>query len=139
MDAEVVLKRFNNHRSRQDEALEIGQLGDGDSWKQLRRVFDAAVADQAKVEAKQLKLSLHSLQTQNELLHHENDSLTHALAARKKRKKKSKTMDLQQADEYHGGATFWSPKKLREARAREATNCKNCTPVLPPTTHPIAI
>ncbi|KAF1345015.1 hypothetical protein EJ07DRAFT_121660, partial [Lizonia empirigonia] len=30
-------------------------------------------------------------------------------------------LDLQQRQEYHGGAVFWSPRKLREARAREAT------------------
>jgi ATPase subunit of ABC transporter with duplicated ATPase domains len=28
-------------------------------------------------------------------------------------------MDLQQREEFHGGAVFWSPRKLREARARE--------------------
>lgn len=34
---------------------------------------------------------------------------------------KRTTLDLQQRQEYHGGAVFWSPRKLREARAREAT------------------
>jgi hypothetical protein len=29
-------------------------------------------------------------------------------------------MDLQQRKEYHGGAVFWSPRKLCEARARDA-------------------
>jgi hypothetical protein len=31
MDAEVVLRRFNNHTSEQDEASKTGQYGDGDS------------------------------------------------------------------------------------------------------------
>ncbi|KAI0616314.1 hypothetical protein TUN199_11695, partial [Pyrenophora tritici-repentis] len=31
-----------------------------------------------------------------------------------------KALDLQQRQEYHGGSVFWSPRKLREARAREA-------------------
>ena len=87
----------------------------------MRKIFDAAVADKAKIEARQLEASLHSLQTQNELLHHENEGLTCALEAKKKHKKKSKTMDLQQRKEYHGGAVFWSLRKLREARAHEAT------------------
>lgn len=120
MDAEVVLKRFNNHPSEQDEASKLGQHGDGDSWMQLRKIFDAAVADKAKVEAQQLKASLHSLQVQNELLHHENDGLTASLEAKKKHKKKSTTMDLQQGKDYHGGAHFWSPRKIHEARARDA-------------------
>lgn len=119
MDAEVVLKRFNNTTSTQDEASELGQYGDGDSWRELRKIFDAAVANKAQVEAQRLKASLHSLQVQNELLHHENDGLTEALNTKKKRKKKSNTMELQQRKEYHGGAVFWSPRKLREARARE--------------------
>ncbi|KAF1959163.1 hypothetical protein CC80DRAFT_514467 [Byssothecium circinans] len=35
------------------------------------------------------------------------------------KEKKSKPLDLQQRKEYHGGAVFWSPRKLREARARK--------------------
>lgn len=119
-DAEAVLKRFNKRTSTQDEASKLGQHGDGDSWRDLRKILDAAVPDKAKVEAQQLKASMHSLQTQNELLHHENQSLQEALTTREKRAAQSKTMDLQQRKEYHGGAVFWSPRKLREARAREA-------------------
>lgn len=62
MDADAVLKRLNNHPPQQDEDSEIGELGGGDSWRQLRKVFDAAVADKAKVEAKRLAQSIHSLQ-----------------------------------------------------------------------------
>jgi hypothetical protein len=29
---------------------------------------------------------------------------------------------LQQREEYHGGAVFWSPRKKREAEARDETN-----------------
>jgi hypothetical protein len=77
------------------------------------------VLDKTKVEARQLEASFHSLQTQNELLHAENELLQQALLAKKKHKKKSCNMDLQQRREYYGGATFWSPRKINEARARE--------------------
>ena len=106
IEAEVILKRFNNSTSGQGEASQIGEHGDGDSWSQLRKSFDAAVADRAKVEAKQLAVSLHSLQTQNELLHHENDGLRAALSTKKKQQQKSTQLDLQQPEEYHGGAVF---------------------------------
>ncbi|KAF7576139.1 hypothetical protein PtrM4_003790 [Pyrenophora tritici-repentis] len=43
-----------------------------------------------------------------------------ALQHKKKHRKKGKALDLQQRQEYHGGSVFWSPRKLREARAREA-------------------
>jgi hypothetical protein len=119
MDADAVLKRFNNRTLRQAKASQLGQHGDGDSWRELRKILDVAVPDKAKVEARQLEASLHSLQVQNELLHHENQGLRQALNAREKRTNNSKTMDLQQREEYHGGAVFWSPSKLREARFRE--------------------
>ncbi|KAF7441820.1 hypothetical protein A1F99_136720 [Pyrenophora tritici-repentis] len=89
MDAEVILKRFNNTTTRAAEASKIGEHGDRNSWIQLRKVFDAAVADRAKVEAKQLAASLHSLQTQNELLHHENDGLRAALDIKTKHQKRA--------------------------------------------------
>ncbi|KAL7780618.1 hypothetical protein CFE70_010643 [Pyrenophora teres f. teres 0-1] len=57
MDAEVILKRFNNTTTRQDEASKL---------------------------------------------------------------KQSYMLDLQQRQEYHGGAVFWSPRKIREAHTREA-------------------
>ncbi|KAI1560323.1 hypothetical protein PtrEW7m1_011606, partial [Pyrenophora tritici-repentis] len=43
-----------------------------------------------------------------------------ALQHKKKHRKKGKALDLQQRQEYHGSAVFWSPRKLREARVREA-------------------
>jgi hypothetical protein len=60
MDADAVIKRFNNHPQQQDEDLELREHGDGDSWLQLRKTSDAAVADKAKVEAQRLSQSLHS-------------------------------------------------------------------------------
>jgi hypothetical protein len=121
MDAEVVLKRSNNSTSRQNETSELGHHGNENSWRELRKMFDAAMVDKAKVEAQRLKASLHSLQTQNKLLHYENNGLTHTLEAKKNHKKKSKTMDLQQHKEYYGSAVFWSPRKLHEACTCEAT------------------
>ncbi|KAF2832523.1 hypothetical protein CC86DRAFT_275840, partial [Ophiobolus disseminans] len=64
--------------------------------------------------------AFHQLHVQNQLLQDENSGLELALEARKKRKYRKKPLDLQQRKEYHGGAVFWSPRKLREARAREA-------------------
>jgi type IV secretory pathway VirB10-like protein len=125
IDAEVVLKRFNNHTSQQDTDTEIGGHGDGANWNQLRKVLDAAVEDKAKVESKRLAALVHSLQVNNHLLHIENDGLQRALYTKKKHKKKSNKLDLQQTQESHSGAVFWSPRKLREARAREKVEQDN--------------
>jgi len=51
MDADVILQRFNNRTSEQDKDSKLRQHGDGDSWRELRKIFDAAVANKAKVEA----------------------------------------------------------------------------------------
>ncbi|KAI9874588.1 MAG: hypothetical protein M1823_007651, partial [Watsoniomyces obsoletus] len=48
----------------------------------------------------------------------------YALNTKKKYKKKSNTLDLQQREEYHGGAVFWSPSKIREARFRERVRAR---------------
>ncbi|RMZ66343.1 pogo transposable [Pyrenophora seminiperda CCB06] len=119
-NANVVLQRFKTTTLEQDKGLQVRKHGDGDTWKQLRNLFDVVAKDIPKVEAKQLSSSLHSLQVQNELLHHENKGLRTALSTKHKHKKKSKPLDLQQRKEYHGGAVFWSPRKVREARARDA-------------------
>jgi hypothetical protein len=73
-DAEVILRRFRTPTPKQDEGPEVGQHGDGDSWRQLRFLFDAAVKDGSEVKARQLSASLHSLQVQNELLRHEKEA-----------------------------------------------------------------
>jgi hypothetical protein len=36
----------------------------------------------------------------------------------KKRRKRGKALPLQAAEEYHGGAVFWSPGKVKDARDR---------------------
>ncbi|CAE7020042.1 hypothetical protein PTTW11_02997 [Pyrenophora teres f. teres] len=121
MDAQAVLKRFNKTPQQQLNGVKVGQQGDGDSWRQLRNFLDALVEDRAKVESKRLEQSLHSLQVQNELLHHENEGLRSLLNNKKKRNNKSKVLDLQHSEEYHGGAVFWSPCKVQRARELEAT------------------
>lgn len=120
MDADPVLKRFKNHPPQQDKDSEIGEVGDGDSWRELRKVFDAAVADKAKVEAKRLAQGIHSLQVNNELLHEREDGLVDALTTKRKRKSKRTILSLSDDDTDGGGAVFLSPRRRRKARKREA-------------------
>ncbi|KAF1923391.1 uncharacterized protein M421DRAFT_15442, partial [Didymella exigua CBS 183.55] len=59
----------------QDKDAEIVKHGDSDSWPKLRKIFNAAVADKARIEAKRLSQSLHSLQVNNKLLCTQNEEL----------------------------------------------------------------
>lgn len=95
-----------HHYFGQDEDPELREVGDRDSWNDIQKLLDAAVVDKAKAESKQLASTLHSLQVQNELLHHENESLRAALTTKCKHQKKNKLLNLQQREKYHSGAVL---------------------------------
>jgi uncharacterized protein YndB with AHSA1/START domain len=116
-DADVILKRFDSKEEK--EAAEASRLTSS-SWRHMERLLRAAVSDRTADESKKLSETLHSLAVRNELLNEENEGLREALNNKKKRKDRGKRLDLQREDLYHGGATFWSPRKIRQARAREA-------------------
>jgi len=119
-NADAVLKRFNKHPQQQDEDLEIGEEGNSSSWRQLRKLFDAAVADKAKVEAKWLARSIHSLQVNNKIYHHNEDGLVDALTANKKRQNRRTILSISDDETESSGAVFSSPNRRRKAREREA-------------------
>ncbi|EMD86697.1 hypothetical protein COCHEDRAFT_1023903, partial [Bipolaris maydis C5] len=106
-DRDVVMKRFKTPPPRADTDTGFGEACDGDSWRHLPKSFDAANT------AKQLKQAFHSLQIQNELLHHENEELRGSITTRKHRQSERKLLNLHTA-------VVWSPRSVREARAREA-------------------
>jgi hypothetical protein len=117
MEPEAILKRFERELSSEHGGGEALKEGD---WRHMERLLRSTVRDTAAEDSKMLSQTLHSLAAQNELLHHEVNGLREALTAKRRHKKRGKPLDLQQREEYHGGAVFWSPRKLREARAREA-------------------
>ncbi|KAF1359480.1 hypothetical protein EJ07DRAFT_120225 [Lizonia empirigonia] len=65
-------------------------------------------------------LSLFEPHTEHQLFQHENVRLKEALINERQRRKRGKALPLEAAEEYHGGAFFWSPRKKAEAaRVRE--------------------
>lgn len=120
MDAERVLKHFNNSTSRQDYDSEVSHSSGSDTRKKLHDLLDELVEDRAKAQATELLERVEALQVKNKLLREENLGLQEALDTKNKKQKKRNTLDLQQREEYYGGSIFRSPKKLREARWREA-------------------
>jgi hypothetical protein len=88
-------------------------------WKEIRTVLEGAVKDTSSKEANSLSVAFHKLQVSQELKDYQIAELESALKVRKKQKKKSTILDLQQRKEYHGGAVFYSPRKIREAQFRE--------------------
>jgi hypothetical protein len=119
MDPNVVLKRLIHTPS--PDRSSPSHLSDND-WTHTERLFRSAVKDVHQEESKKLSLSLHHLSTENQVLHHENQGLREALLIKKKHKSKGKVLDLQQRQEYHGGGVLYSPRKVREGKARIRVN-----------------
>ncbi|KAI0568614.1 hypothetical protein Alg130_12028, partial [Pyrenophora tritici-repentis] len=62
---------------------------------------------------------------QTSLLQHENERLREALINEKKRRQRGKQLLLEAPEQWAGGAVFWSPQKVQQARDRqEAKNLK---------------
>lgn len=119
MDAERLLKRFNNSTPRRNYDSETSHSSGSDTRRKLYNLIDELVEDRAKAQARELLRRVEALQANNKLLREENAGLRDALTTKKKHKKKRNTLDLQQREEYHSAGVFWSLRKLREAEAEQ--------------------
>jgi hypothetical protein len=79
MNANVVLKRLRKQDDDESEARPSALLPE--DWRQMDRLVRAAVKDTSAETSQKLSQTLHQLQVQNELLHHENSGLRDALTA----------------------------------------------------------
>jgi hypothetical protein len=103
MDPWPVLQKFTHTPS--PDRSSPSNLSDND-WIRLDRLVRSAVTDTCQEESKKLRLSLHHLSTENQILHHENQGLREALLIKKKHKDKGKVLDLQQRQEYYSIRSF---------------------------------
>ncbi|KAF1935914.1 hypothetical protein EJ02DRAFT_301542, partial [Clathrospora elynae] len=112
MDPEVVLKKFRQPTPQSPE----GPIPlDNINQRSINCLVDATV-DPILHEAKVIKATLTSLYASKQLLEQENEGLRQALNTKNNQGKRRQPLDLQQRKEYHGGAVFYSPRKIREAR-----------------------
>ncbi|KAF1973249.1 hypothetical protein BU23DRAFT_388691, partial [Bimuria novae-zelandiae CBS 107.79] len=120
-NAEVILQKYRPSTPVEQDSRESStSVLSGKDWLKIETLVRNTVREEGSREVQKLKRSLHHISVQNDILHAEVQGLTKALQVKKKQQKKSKPLDLQQRREYHGGAVFWSPRKLREARVRES-------------------
>ena len=115
----IVVDRF---RKKTPEPTRTPSPFAGSEWREADRVFNGLVKDPAAEAAKKLKRSLHHMAAQVEILTAENRGLRSTVTAQKPSKKGCYTLDLQQRKEYQSEAVLYSPRKVREARAREKVN-----------------
>jgi hypothetical protein len=92
MDPWPVLQKFT--RTPSPDRPSPSHLSDTD-WIHLDRLVRSTVRDTCQEESKKLRLSLHRLSTENQILDHENQDSREALLIKKKHKDKGKVLDLQ--------------------------------------------
>jgi hypothetical protein len=134
-NASVVLNRFRTPTPQPDDGTKLGEHGDGDTWRDVRKLFEAAVPDTLTVEAKQLSQALHSFQVKNEVVHKENHNLCASVNTKKKRTGRGKDLQPKQQKEFQSNAVFYSPSTLRKgfelqdqkARKKEAKQLQKNT------------
>jgi hypothetical protein len=118
----VILQRFDKPSPESsDSNLSSTSVYSGKDWLKIETLLRKVASDQSSKELKKISRSLHHISIQNSLLHQEVAGLKQVIMTQKKHKKKSKTLDLQQKKWAQGGAVFWSPRKIEEARQREKT------------------
>jgi hypothetical protein len=119
LEPEVILRRFN-------QPAQSGQSSDSDSsalsasnWRKTESLLREVVTDRSDPRAQKLSRAFHQISVQKSLLTHEAQGLRQALNNERLRRKRGKALPLEPAEEYHGGAVFWSPRKVKEARDRQ--------------------
>jgi hypothetical protein len=118
-EPEVILKRFNQQPTQ-------GCLSDSDSsalsasnWRKTEGLLRQVVKDRGDRRAQKLSQAFHQISTQKTLLEYEVKGLREALINERTRRKRGKPLLLEEPEEYHGGAVFWSPRKVKDACERQ--------------------
>jgi hypothetical protein len=117
MEKDVILKRFRSWTPDEADQPKSSPVLADEDWRRMRTLVEDVVREGEEKSAKKITLSLHHLQVQNDLLLHENEA--YVRLSPQKRSTRRRAIDLQQRQEFHSRAVFWSPRKVNEARFRE--------------------
>ena len=112
---EVILKRFNTSSSSDSESSALS----ASNWRKTEGLLRQVVKDRGDRRAQKLSQAFHQISTQKTLLEYEVKGLREALINERTRRKRGKPLLLEEPEEYRGGAVFWSPRKVKEARDRQ--------------------
>jgi hypothetical protein len=112
-DPEVVLRRFNTSSSFSSNS-ESPTLS-ASNWRKTESLLCQVVKDWGDKQAQKLSQAFYQISTQKTLLEYEVKDLRKALINEKTCRKRGKSLVLEEPEEYHVGAVFWSPRKVKEA------------------------
>jgi hypothetical protein len=118
---ERVLARFSTTTTSRPSSSEGSKSAlTAQEWRRIEELFRSVVSDIYNQQAKQLSNTIHSLSMKVMTLEMENQGYIKSLANAKKKRKPSKALLLKPPERYHGGAVFYSPRKVQQARDRQA-------------------
>lgn len=121
-DEERVIRQVEPHQQGSRPGTASSNSSAALSKAQARDVRQLAneVLDISDPKHRKLLNTMESIHAQNELLQHENQHLRQAFAEEKKRRQRAKPLFEQLRKDTDGGAMFFSPMKIQEARDLQA-------------------
>ncbi|KAF7564451.1 hypothetical protein PtrM4_038850 [Pyrenophora tritici-repentis] len=117
-NAEVILRRFRKEASSSDESST--SVLSAEDWLKIKTLISRQVRDKDAKDTKKIYRSLHYISAQLSILSSENRDLKEALLVKKRHRKKSYTLNVNNNHEYYSGALLWSPRKVHRARDDKA-------------------
>ncbi|CEL07079.1 hypothetical protein ASPCAL10244 [Aspergillus calidoustus] len=116
-DPEIILKRFSKEpESRPSTSESSRSVLSAEDWKRIENLLRGVVTDVYNENTKKLRLTMHHLSTENILLKLRCEGLETALQNEKKKRQRGKPLQLQLQAPEDGGAVFYSPQKIQQAR-----------------------
>jgi regulator of replication initiation timing len=96
-----------------------------EDWQHIEKLLKEIVGNMYDRRARRLNKTIHSLATENIILKMQNEGIKTSLMRQKSRRKQGKALELPLPQPNHGGAEFWSPRKIQQgldwATAKEET------------------
>jgi hypothetical protein len=113
----VILQRFSKNQASRPSSSDSGTSAlSASDWRQIRKLLNEAVDKIYDSKAQKLSNTVMALTAQVMLLKSENQGLKNALIHEKKHRSKGRTLLFDLPTEQEGGAIFFSPTKIQQAR-----------------------
>jgi hypothetical protein len=121
----VISKFAKKDENRPSFSSSTNTVVGAEDWKRIEKLLKAVVSNIYEKKAQQLSNTMHALSTENMLLKMQNDGLKKRLVNEKKRRKRGKPLMLDFPTSNEGGAIFYSPNKMQQARDRQDQKAAN--------------
>jgi hypothetical protein len=116
LNPEIVLVRFTKKDSWPSSSDSSRSILQAEDWRRIKRLLNRVVTDIYDKNTKKLSAIMHHLSTENIILKLCCQGLESALQNERKKRKCGKPLQFELAAPENGGAVFYSPQKIQQAR-----------------------